>query len=88
MLCRLHILHSMLALFRGVNLNTLTREEIIEIVFRLKSGAYATEQETDSALAALKNGVLDPKVSDYIFFDDLTPEEIADKVLSYKPILL
>ena len=29
-----------------------------------------------------------PKISDYIFFDNLTPEEIVDKAVSYKPIIL
>ena len=36
----------------------------------------------------LEKGVLDPYVTDYIFYDDLTPEEIADKALAYKPIEL
>ena len=36
----------------------------------------------------LKRGVTDPHITDYIFFDDLTPEEVADKALSYKPIML
>ena len=66
----------------------LTREQIIDLAAKLKSGAFATEQETDAALAELKSGVADPKITDYIFWDDLTPEKIADKALSYQPILL
>ena len=69
-------------------MNHLTREEIIEIVGKLQRCEYASEVETDSAIATLRSGVLDPKITDYIFWDELTPEEIADRALSYRPILL
>lgn len=36
----------------------------------------------------LEQGVLDPDVSDYIFYSEMTAEEIADKVLCYKSICL
>ena len=66
----------------------LTREQIIDIVTKLKNGDYSNENEIDTAVEELKKGVIDPKISDYIFWDELTPEEIADKALSYQPILL
>lgn len=69
-------------------MNHLTREEIIEIVRKLQRCEYASEAETDSAIAKLRSGVLDPKITDYIFWDELTPEEVADRALSYRPILL
>ena len=69
-------------------MNLLTREKIIDIVTRLQKCDYPTEEETDKALEELKKGVIDPNISNYIFWDELTPEEIADKALSYKPILL
>ena len=36
----------------------------------------------------LEQGVLDPDVSDYIFYSEMTAEEIVDKVLCYKSICL
>ena len=36
----------------------------------------------------LEQNVIDPDISDYIYYDDLTPEQIVDKALAYKPILL
>lgn len=39
-------------------------------------------------LELLKKNVPDPRISNYIFYDELTPEQIVDKALSYKPIQL
>ena len=36
----------------------------------------------------LENLVTDPNISDYIYWTNMSSEEIADKVLSYKPIIL
>ncbi len=36
----------------------------------------------------LEQNVIDPYISDYIYYDDLTPEQIIDKALAYKPIFL
>lgn len=69
-------------------MDLLTREQIIELVARLKKADFQNEEETDNAISKLKNGVVDPKITDYIFFSEMAPEEIADKALSYKPILL
>ena len=66
----------------------LTREEIIEIAAKLISCGYETEEEADRAVMKLKSGVADPKITDYLFFEGLSPEEAADKALSYKPIIL
>ena len=66
----------------------LTREQIIEIVSKLQKCEYSSEQEMDKALEELQNGVLDPDISNYIYWDELTPEEVADKALSYKAIQL
>ena len=65
-----------------------TREQIIETVKRIKACKYASEAEADGDILLLEKGVLDPEISNYIFWDNLTPEEIADKALSYKPIRL
>ena len=65
-----------------------TKEQIIEIVKRIQECKYSSEAESDKDLMLLEKGVLDPNISYYIFWDNLTPEEIADKALSYKPIQL
>lgn len=36
----------------------------------------------------LTQSVIDPQVTDYIYYDNKTPEEIVDKALAYKPIQL
>jgi len=65
-----------------------TREQIIEIVKRIKVCKYASEADADRDIKLLEKGVLDPNISDYIFWDNMTPEEIADKALSYRSIQL
>ena len=65
-----------------------TREQIIEIVKRIKECKYASEADADRDIKLLEKGVLDPDISDYIFWDNMTPEEIADKALSYRSIQL
>lgn len=67
----------------------LSREEIIEKINQiLDADKRYPEKESDDLLDELKNGVIDPNISDYIYYDELTPEQIADKALSYKPIYL
>lgn len=66
----------------------LSREEIIDLIKEITDVSDKTEEQIDGLLEKLQNGVLDPEISDYIFWSDMTPEEIADKVLNYKPILL
>lgn len=66
----------------------LLREEIIDLIKEITDISGKTEEQIDSLIKNLEKGVTDPQISDYIFWSDMTPEEIADKVLSYKPILL
>ena len=67
----------------------LSREEIIEKINQiLDADKRYPEKESDDLLDELKNGVIDPNISDYIYYDELTPEQIADKALSYKTIYL
>ena len=47
-----------------------------------------SEEEIDGLIEKLEQGVLDPQISDYIFWSEMSPEEIADKALRYKPIEL
>ena len=69
-------------------MKVLTKEQIIELVNKIIDVEHYSEQEIEDMIVELEKGVIDPNISDYIFWDDLTPEEIADKALSYKPICL
>lgn len=69
-------------------MKVLTKEQIIELVNKIIDVEHYSEQEIEDMMIELEKGVIDPNISDYIFWDDLTPEEIADKALSYKPICM
>ncbi|GAB1856940.1 hypothetical protein MHTCC0001_17760 [Flavobacteriaceae bacterium MHTCC 0001] len=66
----------------------MTREELISLVKDITTVENKTEKEIDELLEVLKQNVPDPEVSDLIYYDELTPEQIVDKALSYKPIQL
>ena len=63
------------------------RKELIDLIEQIKN-FEGTEREEDALLENLENMVLDPEISDYIYWTDMSSEEIADKVLTYKPIIL
>ncbi len=65
-----------------------SKEQIIDLINQILDVENHSEEEINSFVDKLKNGVIDPNISDYIFWDNLTPEQIADKALSYKPICL
>ena len=46
------------------------------------------EKEIDEMIFLLRGNVLDPQVTDYIYYDEKTPEEVVDLALAYKPIQL
>ncbi len=66
----------------------MTRIELIEIVKTIINIDDKTEDEIDELLDILNKNVPHPEVSDLIYYNDLPPEEIIDKALSYKPIQL
>lgn len=63
------------------------KKELIDLIEQIKN-FEGTEEEEDIFLEKLQNLVLDPEISDYIYWTDMSSEEIADKVLAYKPIIL
>ena len=65
----------------------LDRQQIIDLIQKLRT-ENLSEEEEDAILEKLEQGVLDPEISDYIYWSKLSAEQIADKVLSYKPINL
>ena len=65
----------------------LEKKELIDLIEELKNFS-GTEREEEKLLGKLESLVLDPEISDYIYWTDMSSEEIADKVLAYKPIIL
>ena len=66
----------------------LSREQIIDLINQILDVENHSEEEINRLVEKLESGVIDPNISDYIFWDNLTPGQIADKALSYKPICL
>ena len=66
----------------------LSKDEIINLIDEITRCGNKSEEEIDGLIEKLEQGVLDPQISDYIFWSEMSPEEIADKALRYKPIEL
>lgn len=77
----------------------LTREQLIEIVDKIMRCDPPDDAEQDKLLCLFENNVLHPRDSSFIYFPEyelgpefegrsLTPEEVVDHVLAYKPIEL
>ena len=66
----------------------MTREELIELVIQIMDVENNTEVEIDRLLDELKVNVPHPSPANLIYHEELTPEEIVDQALSYKPIQL
>ncbi|MFB6665617.1 e9imm peptide [Streptomyces parvus] len=69
------------------------RGEALALVRRLLDDTGDTgEAEADEILDALVRGLGCPHISDYVYWplpgSDLTPEEIVDRALAYRPIAL
>ena len=60
---------------------------MIELVRKIKN-CEGNEEEIDDMISLLMQNVIDPQVTDYIYYDEKTPEEVVDLALSYKPIQL
>lgn len=65
----------------------MTRDELILLVDKIMK-CQGTENETDEMIKLLEKNVIDPEVTNYIFYEENTPEEVVDKALAYKPIIL
>ncbi len=65
----------------------LTRDELVELVRKIMT-CEGNEEEIDEMTFLLRENVLDPQVTDYIYYDEKTPEEVVDLALAYKPIQL
>lgn len=65
----------------------MNRDELIELVGKIMN-CDGSEQEIDEMTCLLTQNIIDPQVTNYIYFENLTPEQVVDNALSYKPIQL
>ena len=65
----------------------MTRDELILLVDKIMK-YQGTENEIDEMIKLLEKNVIDPEVTNYIYYEENTPEEVVDKALAYKPIIL
>lgn len=70
-------------------MSRLTRDELIAVVRKLMA-AEGSEEELDELEELLEENVPHPEVSALIYYPDreMTAEEIVDKALNYRPIIL
>ena len=70
-------------------LKKLTREELTNLVNKIVE-CEGSEEEIDEMIEIVKRNVPHPEISDLIYWneEELTPEQIVDKALNYKPIVL
>lgn len=66
----------------------LSKDELIDLVREIINSKDYKEYEIDLMVQKLCDGVIDPNITDYIYYDNLTPEEVVNKALSYKPMNL
>lgn len=65
----------------------LTRDELIELVRKIID-CDGSEEEIDKMIFTVEQNVVDPAITNYIYYDEKTPEEIVDLALAYKTIQL
>ncbi|NWE15712.1 hypothetical protein [Pseudomonas yamanorum] len=65
----------------------MSRDKLIKLILKIQ-GNEGTEEETDADIDLLVNSVLDPEAVDYIFHHEWTADFIADKIISYTPMVL
>ena len=68
----------------------LLKHELIILVSKIVKGGYMDEEDLNEDLDLLLFNANDPEITNYIYDIkyNLTPEEIVEKALSYKPIQL
>lgn len=68
----------------------LSKTELIKLVKRIINVDYDTEKEHSEAVFLFKQNVPHPEASNLIYRHEpeLSPEEIVEKALAYKPIIL
>ena len=64
------------------------KKELIKLVRDIMNVKGKTEEEINELIDTLEKNVPHPAVTDLIYYEDLTAEEIVEKALSYKPLQL
>lgn len=65
-----------------------SKAELVELVRRIME-CTGSDEEIDAWMLEVENSVQHPSVSDLIFYpesDDVTPEEVVEEALAYKPL--
>lgn len=65
----------------------MARDDLIKLILKIQRNE-GTDEEGNADIDLLANSVLDPEAADYIFQHKWTAEFIADKIISYTPIVL
>lgn len=67
-----------------------TRPELVALVTRIMRDKYRSEAEQDEDVRRLERAVPHPAVTDLMFqsVPELTPDEVVDEALAYKPFAL
>ena len=70
--------------------DSLNRDQLIALVRRLLQADVHDEEEQEQILDTLQEQLLDPRLSDYIFWPDreMTAEDIVDRARAHTPIRL
>jgi hypothetical protein len=68
----------------------LSKDQLIELVKKICEAEFDSEAQRSEWLQLFMYNVPDPEAPNLIFYHkpELTPEEIVEKALSYKPICL
>lgn len=68
----------------------LSKEELIELVRKIRNVEYDSEIEHSKAIVLFEDNVPDPSGANLIYHHKprLTDEEVVEKALAYKPIIL
>ncbi|HAI45787.1 MAG TPA: hypothetical protein DCM50_03625 [Stenotrophomonas sp.] len=63
------------------------RDALVALIARIQAAA-GSEQDADADITLLLEAVLDPDAVNYIFHQDLSAPQIADRILQYRPLVL
>lgn len=71
-------------------MNRLTKEQLIKLVQKIKDADFESEEQYEKAVILFKNSVVHPDSVNLIFYHKpkLTAQEIVEKALTYKPIVI
>jgi len=63
----------------------MNKDELLILVRKIMTGGYSSEKQANHDIDILCENSLDPYVTDHIFYNELTPKEVVEKIIAYKP---